>query len=769
MPAKQRWYPTWLEPVAWFALLGLYLSLSYFYIFQVPRLGFETNSNLEILVIGNPEFAALDLQVGDQVIQLEDRVMELAEFPTVRLHQTLQAFSEMESVTLLLERNGSRHPVEIPVAPLGWARFVTEDLFLVAIKYVYWLAGFIVITFARPRDTRWRLLIGFFLINSGWVAFGLSSRFGFVTHSLLYRAVVWLSFPIFLHLHWVFPQPLYPLSKRFVRGFYIVTLGLYAYLLGDTIASWFTSPSSYGFQELNPLQNVLRSELVYMYALVSSLLIIVWRYVRFPKQRRQLRLFNITLVSLFGFLLVWLISNYQFREVESSFGLNIFFIGQLSLPFVYLYTIYRQQIGRFSLRVNTLVSLYSFIIVLGIVLFIGLLILQRLAPNWPLTTLGLIVSIMAMVISVYGFAAWRTFFEKNVLGIPVVPSQLLAEYANRITTSRNQAELIEALQTMVLPSLLITESLLARVHDGLLGEVLYAQGVSKTLPVVSVAQLTAVSPQSPHNNTPLSWVRLALPLHLNQQTIGIWLLGHRDPDDLYDQTAVSILQSIADQTAIALTNIDQRHSLEMLYQLNIEQEENERQLMAHELHDEVLNGLAALMMQVDNEHVSPHFNEMYDKLASRLRWTIQQLRPPMLNYGIWIALSELAEGLESRLTTQQTLLFSVPQSEQRLDPQVEQHIYRIVQQALENACRHSQAELIRVHGTLGADGIDLTIEDNGVGFAFAGQLNLPQLLANKQFGLVGMIERSSLIGGNLRIQSAKNQGTTIQICWEPEI
>lgn len=81
------------------------------------------------------------------------------------------------------------------------------------------------------------------------------------------------------------------------------------------------------------------------------------------------------------------------------------------------------------------------------------------------------------------------------------------------------------------------------------------------------------------------WLRLTLPLKVGDTILGFWFLGKRDPDDLYPQVEIPILQSLADQTAIALSNILQTEQLLKLYQSDIKRVEQERQNLAHELHD----------------------------------------------------------------------------------------------------------------------------------------------------------------------------------------
>ena len=84
------------------------------------------------------------------------------------------------------------------------------------------------------------------------------------------------------------------------------------------------------------------------------------------------------------------------------------------------------------------------------------------------------------------------------------------------------------------------------------------------------------SPDLASSDQPYSWIRLILPLKLGEETNGYWLFGRRDPDDIYSQLEIPILQSLASQTAIALSNILQTERLKSMYEGNIDRYEQER-------------------------------------------------------------------------------------------------------------------------------------------------------------------------------------------------
>ena len=249
--------------------------------------------------------------------------------------------------------------------------------------------------------------------------------------------------------------------------------------------------------------------------------------------------------------------------------------------------------------------------------------------------------------------------------------------------------------------------------------------------------------------------------------LGFWLFGRRDPDDIYSQLEIPILKSLANQTAIALSNILQTERLKAMYQADATRYEHEKQQLAHDLHDSILNQMAVLMMKLDLPSVPPAFQHAYDELVQRLREIVSDLRPPVLNFGFKIALEDLAESLSERNPDAVKIVSDIQaDGEVRYPETVENHLYRIAQEAMENALRYAHAKTIRFLGGLSRDRIELRVEDDGIGFNAGTSLKPDHMLANKHFGLAGMLERADLIGAEIRIDSKPNQGTKIQIRWE---
>ncbi|MBZ0292767.1 MAG: sensor histidine kinase [Anaerolineae bacterium] len=197
-----------------------------------------------------------------------------------------------------------------------------------------------------------------------------------------------------------------------------------------------------------------------------------------------------------------------------------------------------------------------------------------------------------------------------------------------------------------------------------------------------------------------------------------------------------------------------------------EAQEGERTRIARELHDDTVQQLIALdhraqriqrTLSHDPDQAAERVTElrqMIDKAIHDVRRMCRALRPASLDeLGLAAALETLA--LEANAT------FRAVGSAYRLSEAQEAALYRIAQEALNNALQHAQAKQIRVELRFDQAGVTLVVYDDGVGFEFLQDFD--NLARRRHFGLLGMRERAQLIGGKLQIQSVPGSGTTVTV------
>lgn len=200
-------------------------------------------------------------------------------------------------------------------------------------------------------------------------------------------------------------------------------------------------------------------------------------------------------------------------------------------------------------------------------------------------------------------------------------------------------------------------------------------------------------------------------------------------------------------------------------------QEDERRRLAHELHDQTAQALVALdhrqqMLKPylrDDPAAAARLAEIREMIAATmgdLRRIVRALRPAYLEeLGLAPALEMLARDLQrdDRLV----IHFEKHGAPQRLAPEREMALYRIAQEALNNAWQHSGGSDIWLSVRFEPDQVTITVRDNGKGFAAPRHAADLGASGVQRFGLMGMYERASLIGAHLQIRSEPGAGTTV--------
>lgn len=227
---------------------------------------------------------------------------------------------------------------------------------------------------------------------------------------------------------------------------------------------------------------------------------------------------------------------------------------------------------------------------------------------------------------------------------------------------------------------------------------------------------------------------------------------------------------------VALTEMAQRiesHQTGMRDYLTAitEGQEAERARLARELHDGPVQNLIALGHQAEMgqrlvergriEEACALLSELRQaqrETVEELRRIIGGVRPAYLeDLGFLPALEMLVRRAARRTDAQ--VRVSTLRPTRRLPPAVELAAYRIAQEALNNAIQHAQADHIDVRVDTSAEGLLLSVVDDGVGFDLPSH---PDALTRYgHFGIMGMRERATLLGGSLRVKTSPGEGTQV--------
>jgi two-component system NarL family sensor kinase len=254
----------------------------------------------------------------------------------------------------------------------------------------------------------------------------------------------------------------------------------------------------------------------------------------------------------------------------------------------------------------------------------------------------------------------------------------------------------------------------------------------------------------------------SIPLYAHGKSLGVLNLASTDwreltPDDL------RLLYTLGDLLSIAIERA-------RLYARSVEYGAvEERNRLAREIHDTLAQGLAGISLQLetadalmeaqaDPQRVRRTISQALSLARANLeeaRRSVLDLRPaPLESRDLTEALDELLRSLpEAGRLRPKLRLEGKPR---HLPARLEAGLFRIAQEALTNVIRHAGAKTARVSLAYSASQVQLTVEDDGIGFD-------PQNIPPGHLGLVGLTERAHMLGGSLRLESSPGGGTRVEV------
>ena len=265
---------------------------------------------------------------------------------------------------------------------------------------------------------------------------------------------------------------------------------------------------------------------------------------------------------------------------------------------------------------------------------------------------------------------------------------------------------------------------------------------------------------------------LCIPLRARFDNFGVLLYGSEEAD-AFTADQMDLLTAIGTQATIALQNAVLYRNLAQEKERLIAAEEEARKKLARDLHDGPTQQVSAIAMRMsyitrllerNPDEVPEELKKVEDLARSttkEIRNMLFTLRPLVLeSQGLAAAVEQLAQKVHE--THGQAVAVRIERdAEVALDSQQQSVIFSIIDEAVNNARKHAEAELISVSMVKQEDMVLVTIADNGVGFDLgAVDANYDQ---RGSLGMVNMRERTDLINATLRINSAEGRGTVITV------
>jgi len=395
---------------------------------------------------------------------------------------------------------------------------------------------------------------------------------------------------------------------------------------------------------------------------------------------------------------------------------------------------------------------------------------------------GLGLGWITLALGLFLFFKGREWWHGQRYGDPINHGLLLVEYGRKLTGVIHHQKLAELLVNELPAELGVQRAALLLPDEHQLVSV---KTEKLNLPISHAAvrwvasggeaqkatqgQLLVLIQQG---RTDLTWTQVWIPLMRGTRLRGMWLLGSRDGGVHYSPEDLRCLTTIAREAAAVLEAMtfaeqERQTALEMraLYRQVISGRESERGRLTRELHDGVLQDLCAVTRDLKAlESQASSQEPSYDELVIRsgetvkaLRAICNNLRPPLLQQDLIAALKALVQELDARSNS--PVHIETQLGDLHLDDDVALAVFRITQEALNNAIQHADASEIAVRLTQYPDRLRLTVTDDGRGIQ--GSAASARFVAQGHFGLAGMRERAAMVGGKLEVQTAIDYGTVI--------
>ena len=267
-------------------------------------------------------------------------------------------------------------------------------------------------------------------------------------------------------------------------------------------------------------------------------------------------------------------------------------------------------------------------------------------------------------------------------------------------------------------------------------------------------------PTLPGTITPKSW--LGVPMLVDGQVTGILSVQNVDQENAFDESDVRLLQTFAASMSIALENA---RLYERQKQVAILEE---RQRLGRELHDSVTQALygislyaqaaigkmAAKQPDQSRQYLEDIQNTAQESLAD-MRLLIFELRPPILDKeGLIPALQNRLSAVENRAQIKSSIQSNL---NNRLPSDLEQGLYQIAREALNNIIKHSHANSILIRIEQRPTSVSMQILDDGIGFS-------PETACREGcLGLTNMRQHAQVRGWQIQIESSPGNGTRVNV------
>jgi signal transduction histidine kinase len=652
----------------------------------------------------------------------------------------------------------------------------------------------------KPRDPVGQLFVVVTLLGVLILVFWLLAELGLAWANMLMATAVVLVGPPLVHLHTLFPDRVQFGGKRVLLvGLYLAGLALVLLSNASDLAYYLHPESERVWLASLPTTQV--NEAFFLLCLLLSLALLV-RGRFFADSEMSRRRANLVLLgtALAMLPLVVLVVLPQLFAAPYLVPTWLPLLALVLIPLSYAYGMYRHDLLKLDRVVNrTMVFSLLGLTLTGLYVGISLAVRRLLPDASPGILTGADAALFVDLVllanplkqrtqiavdrALYGgwynyqsFIASTSVALRDALDVPGV-GQVLERHLRGTMHFKALALLLLGPQAQAFSRRggqgFAEAAVIGR--KGVLARLLLDSGQ----PMGHAAVCDRLSAESAAGQQLAAWsqagAQVWAPLVQQEELIGLLVLGGKRGDDLITQGDLEIVDTLAQQTAVAIRRLQLVDNLQgrveevqaLGRQILAFQERNQHRL-SRELHDLVYQRLVVAKMSLErtqNSFVSENITEAHGillELAVYIRSIMFELRTPdWEDTDLRTELEDYALAFEDREGLPVHLQASGDDPGASVPDGLRTAVYRIFQESLTNVWKHARAQQIEARLDLRPDRVCLEVNDDGVGFEVLPHLG--KYVGKGHLGLVSMRERAEEVGGTCTVESEPGKGTRVRV------
>lgn len=759
---------------------------------QSPYDGIEYSNVTSIVTSVDPNGPAAGLlEKGDLILAIDGK--PLSQVTALHLGNR-----PGHAASFIIERQGQNLSFEIPLTKYPGIVFL-KLLSPLLVSLLFWVFGLLIFVFQKEDIRAWFFTLICLLVSS-LLATGSVSLIGPAPVKHLFYILLWWPTPLLFHFHLLFP---FTKSTKLLRVF---KTSLYAIAFLGTLLDLVFAPAIVDAGFAYPVLYLIRRTWLAA-GFVGTVLLLARTYHGEPAGESRSQVGVVVLGSLLAIgpiLSFTLIPEVLFGNQILPYAASFLFLS--AMPASYGYAIYRFRLIPFDRYINRGVSTaLLFTILSGLYLVINAILVRLIpSPLWEQPVVNMILVLLTAVILERLHQRLQAFVDYLFYGGWYDYQRVVTKVSQTLEPVRDAASLARSLSREIKATMQLECACIALVNgkdqsvNHPLEDPPCLSGNSRTCSLSPTGVITQYFQNYPvpvkskdlsrrlvqedvseveRGLLACKYANLWMPIRSSGQITALLILSSKKGGAQFTSNDMEILEVIGRQAGIALENLRLVAELSVrdkervkLHQQALRAAEGERKKLARELHDRTIQALigvnfhlAELRRSLNLEMQNRVDQSQSDILSiiGDIRGICAELRPPAIDSFGLAAVVRSQVRLLNEKDSFHTVLEVRGDETMDLPEEVVICTYRVLQEALLNSLKHSDAQRVQVKLSISPDYVRLIVQDDGKGFLLPERLG--QLALDDHFGLLGMYERVELVNGKLAVYSHPGQGCQIEV------